>query len=279
MWSLKYTIFPLIITKTNNSFKIVISPRGMLKPSALAIKPFKKHLFLWVFKLFLNNKMIFFHATDFEERKDIENKIKKNNINVVGNVPARVEIFNIIKKEFRKINLVCISRIHPIKNISFLIKILNEIDRSISLKLNIYGPFEDKAYLETCKSLLRENRANVAIEFCGPIQHHLIKHIIQTNHFFILPTLGENFGHSIFEAFAAARPVIISNTTPWQKLEEHSVGFDLSLNDMDLWVQTIEKCALMSQKEFDEWCINAHQFAENYLNSNNFKQEYLQLFS
>jgi glycosyltransferase involved in cell wall biosynthesis len=46
-----------------------------------------------------------------------------------------------------------------------------------------------------------------------------------------LPTFGENFGHSIYEALAHGLPVMISDKTPWQNLEEKVAGWVFDLNE------------------------------------------------
>ena len=51
-------------------------------------------------------------------------------------------------------------------------------------------------------------------------------------HFFILPTLGENFGHVFIEALAAGCPLIISNRTPWLELEKKGIGWDIPLENL-----------------------------------------------
>ena len=46
----------------------------------------------------------------------------------------------------------------------------------------------------------------------------------------ILPTLGENFGHVIVEAWTAGCPVLVSDRTPWRQLASHGVGWDVALD-------------------------------------------------
>lgn len=278
MWSVNFTLIPLMILKLRTQNKIVFAPRGMLKPSALASKSIKKKLFLWFFKNFIFWPEVIFHATDIEEKKSIEHHFS-NPINVLGNLSTNTAYVSPIAKNSGSLNLVYISRIHPIKNLAFIIELFTHYKFNGSITLSVYGPEEDKNYIIRCKKLSKYISDNIFVEFIGPAYHSETNKIIGNNHFFILPTLGENFGHAIFESFAAGRPVIISDQTPWRDLEYKMVGFDLPLDNSEVWVQTIQKCADMNQSEFDKWCANAHKYAENYSDNSYLKEQYIKLFS
>jgi glycosyltransferase involved in cell wall biosynthesis len=44
--------------------------------------------------------------------------------------------------------------------------------------------------------------------------------------FFVLPTIGENFGYVFLEALAAGCPLITSDRTPWTTLRKtHWLGY------------------------------------------------------
>ncbi|MCE2772752.1 MAG: hypothetical protein LW750_04845 [Bacteroidetes bacterium] len=72
MWSKEFTRWPLSILKKNNfSGKIILAVRGMLAPSALQIKKYKKKLFLQVAKWRQVYSGIVFHATNETERQQV----------------------------------------------------------------------------------------------------------------------------------------------------------------------------------------------------------------
>jgi glycosyltransferase involved in cell wall biosynthesis len=156
---------------------------------------------------------------------------------------------------------------------------MKHIDTDSKIHLSIYGPKEDELYFQKCKEVSLTIQDNVSIAFHEEVEHEKIQHIIQKHHVFILPTLGENFGHSIFESFASGRPVIISDQTPWRNLENKMVGFDLPLNEKGLWISSISKFVDMDQLTYDSWCKHAHQFGVDFINSTNLKNKYIQLFS
>jgi glycosyltransferase involved in cell wall biosynthesis len=67
----------------------------------------------------------------------------------------------------------------------------------------------------------------------------------------LLPTLGENFGHSIIEALSAGLPVIISNRTPWKNLMVEGVGADLPLEDELEFVRQLEHFQSMGEHDME----------------------------
>lgn len=278
MWSVKFTLLPLLFTRFYGIKRIVLAPRGMLKPSALAIKPLKKKGFLWLVKWAFTSNNIIFHATDNDEEKAIGTYFK-NKVIIIGNVPGSAGTFVTVTKSPKSLHLVCISRIHPIKNILYVLDLMKHIDTDSKIHLSIYGPKEDELYFQKCKEVSLTIQDNVSIAFHEEVEHEKIQHIIQKHHVFILPTLGENFGHSIFESFASGRPVIISDQTPWRNLENKMVGFDLPLNEKGLWISRISKFVDMDQVTYDNWCKHAHQFGVDFINSTNLKNKYIQLFS
>jgi len=119
---------------------------------------------------------------------------------------------------------------------------------------------------------------HIQVQWQGELPHHQVEELVKEHHVFVLPTQGENFGHAIFEALAAGRPVIISDQTPWRDLSRHKAGWDLDLGELGKFSTAIERFAGMSREELNEWCMGAWQFAHHYLENSNNKKRYLELF-
>ena len=96
---------------------------------------------------------------------------------------------------------------------------------------------------------------------------------------FFLPTKGENFGHAIFESFSSAKPVITSNHTPWNNLEQLKAGWNVDISNTDGLKRAIEQLADMEQSAYNEYCGGAFELAKNYMATSNFMEAYQQLFS
>jgi glycosyltransferase involved in cell wall biosynthesis len=56
----------------------------------------------------------------------------------------------------------------------------------------------------------------------------------------LMPSLTENFSYTVLESLQAGIPVLISDQTPWRDLQSQGVGWDLSLEDPDRWLQALE---------------------------------------
>ena len=72
---------------------------------------------------------------------------------------------------------------------------------------------------------------NIKVKFYGPLKSEHVNQTLQQNDILILPSLGENYGHIINEAFSVGTPVIISDKTPWTNLQKKKIGWSLSLKD------------------------------------------------
>ena len=62
----------------------------------------------------------------------------------------------------------------------------------------------------------------------------------------VTATAGENFGHTIAEALAVGRPVLLSDTTPWSARVEAGGGEVVADDD---WAATIDRWASYSGEE------------------------------
>jgi glycosyltransferase involved in cell wall biosynthesis len=111
------------------------------------------------------------------------------------------------------------------------------------------------------------------------VPHRQVEQLINEHHLCVLPTLGENFGHAIFEALNAGRPVLISDQTPWCNLAEHHAGWDLPLSDENRFVQVLQQVADMDNEAFQQWSTGAWQYAKNFTGHSNLKEKYKELFS
>src|SRR5690606_37969753 len=116
------------------------------------------------------------------------------------------------------------------------------------------------------------------VKYIGPVPHQQVQQILTEHDFFLLPTLGENFGHAILEAMTAGCPVIISDQTPWRRLAEKKVGWDLSLNAKSTWVQTLQSCVDMSSIEYQLMAESAQNFALQWIDESGVHDKNAELF-
>lgn len=270
MFSLKFTILPLvIIKKVNFKGKVVLAPRGMLGAGALGIKPVKKNLFLKFGKLFGVFSNINWHATSVEERKEIELVFGlKSQIKIAKNIPREFLVEN-RKKESGFLDILFYSRISMKKNLLEGLRMLEKGHFDGHLVLEIVGPIESQDYWQECQRVIERietSKNNVIIKVIGAINSNHAQEYFERNHLFFLPTRHENFGHVIAEALSSSMPVLLSDQTPWVNIKEEKAGFDLSINDEDAFVKAINQFLGMDQTEYDHWSKGARDFFDKQIN-------------
>jgi glycosyltransferase involved in cell wall biosynthesis len=249
----------------------------MLKDSAMKFKSTKKAVFLFFLKRFGLLKSVIFHATDEQERIDIKRIFPKNEVSLVSNIPATAIDKIERQKSIGACKLVFTGRIHPIKGLDVLLEALR--NRTEQITLEVIGPAEDKAYEKKCKSIIATFNSNIVVTFKGSLPFHEILKIYKNSHVFILPTMGENFGHAIYEALLSGLPVIISDQTPWRDLREKIVGFDLPLSEKDGFSKAIEFFINMNNEVYNEWSDSARAYANTQIDKKEIKNKYIELFS
>lgn len=280
MYSRFFTIYPLLLSKRNGwKSNVVLAPRGMLKQSAIQFKQGKKKIYLQAFKWLDLHKHITFQATDETEYDDIKKYFGQTAQVVLapnnhGYVPSYQPGFPKIKGTLK---IIFIGRIHPIKNLDFLLQALKDVTGSVSL--TVVGSAEDKAYTERCQHIAASLPAHISVQFAGEIPNNQLPVIIKEHHIFGLPTRGENFGHAIFEALAAAKPVLISDQTPWRQLEQAKAGWDLALDRPDLFTKALQQAVDFDQVQYDAWTKGAWDYINATVTQTQLKETYQKLFN
>lgn len=279
MFSKAFSFYPLLLARFGTiKCPVVLAPKGMLRPSALAFKPIKKKIFLAAFKILSIPKMVSFHATDQEEEKNIRDTFGSVRVTCILDSPAPLPAQTFpVKKEPGKLNLLFIGRVHPIKGLDFLLRQLAEVAGEI--KLTVVGLQEDKHFLAQCRSIVAGFPPSITVEFAGDKAHAEIASIIKSHHLLALPTRGENFGHAIYECLGAGRPVLISDQTIWKGLTEYKAGWDLPLNDPAAFVSSTRAALAWDQQTYDQWSSGARRFAEDYLAHAELNKAYQKLFN
>jgi hypothetical protein len=127
--------------------------------------------------------------------------------------------------------------------------------------------------------LIEQLPTNISVNYLGAKPNYELNAILKRHHLYILPTEGENFGHSIFEAFLAGRPALVSDQTPWINLKVKKIGWDLPLNNMKAYNNAIDEAAAWNQEEFDEWSSNSWAFANDGVLQSGEVEKYEEIFS
>jgi glycosyltransferase involved in cell wall biosynthesis len=259
--------------------KIILAPRGMLGDGALAIKSLKKQLFLMYAKTFGLFKNVCWQSTSAQETAEIKKRISNTAIIVeVSNLPNTANEIKAIEKKRGELKLCFISRISEKKNLNFAIDVLKLITEA-EIVFDVYGPIENKLYWNTCQENTKTLTLNIKFQYKGFLKPTDIGKIISQYHALFLPTQNENYGHIIVEALQHARPVILSDQTPWRNLQHENVGFDIALNDKAKFIEAVEMLVNLNQSEFDTISKTCISYINHQLNLEEIKAKYLKLFA
>ena len=279
MFAYRFFLLPLIALKQSGfNGRIILAPRGMLRTSALKFKRTKKQIFLSILRLTGLLKGLHYQATNADEAKEIENVLnaKPSQIHIMENAPYAGGVYKAITKNPGAVDLIYLGRIHPIKGLDFLLDVLSQVKSKVHLA--IVGTIENKEYYTSCLQKIKLLPDNVSVDIKYDMPFEKAMERLHENHFLVSPTHGENFGHAIFEALSSGRPVIISDQTPWQKLKEKGLGWDIPLNKPEEFIKAIEAAAAMDQVEYNNHCIRAKEFSDNYISGSNLREKYAELF-
>ncbi len=278
-FSKKFALLPLWLKKKGRiNTNMVLAPRGMLRESALAFKPFKKSVFLYLFRLAGMHRLVKFQATDEFEKNDILKQFRDAEVGLAPNLPGAASDSpdGLVKKK-GELTILYVGRIHPVKNLFYLLSLLKELEREISV--TIIGVNENPTYWNKCEKLISEFPDNITVNYLGEQAHERILKEIGQHHIFALPTQGENFGHAIFEALSMGRPVLISDQTPWRNLEQQKAGWDLPLSAPNAFKDSVEKALDWEQKDFEEWVRGSLGLAKRFIDQSDMRLNYLKLFN
>ncbi len=279
LFSPLFVLFPIWLKfRGKIKGKMIVCPRGALYDSALSLKAYKKKPLLFIYKLLGIHKIVDFHATNEREKLAIIQYFSGSNIIIADNLPNVNQLPIVdLKKEITKLRCIFIARIVPIKNLLFTLKFLEHVKAGV--EFTIVGPVENENYWKECQEMIKNMPENIKVNYLGPKSNSELGSLLQQHHLSVLPTTGENFGHSIFESFLSGRPVLISDQTPWLNLAKVNAGWDLPLTQPDKFTEVIESFANFDQQEFDEYAQAAWNYANNFISNPTLISQYKLLFS
>jgi glycosyltransferase involved in cell wall biosynthesis len=204
---------------------LLVSPRGMLAPEALAFSTRKKQLFWQFLQGPAYAHAVVWHATSAAEAAEIRSFGARAPIAVIPNGVDMPTAFDTrMARESKRRNILYLGRLHPKKGLSYLITAWRQVaNERPDWALRIIGPDEGghRAQLE---KLVQEQGVPRVI-FDGPVYGVEKALALRNANLFVLPTQNENFGIAVAESLAAGIPAIVSRSAPWPGLETDRCGW------------------------------------------------------
>lgn len=211
----------------------IISPHGMLYPTALAFRRWKKipMLKLWFNKDIMQATCL--HATCIPEMEYCREFGYKGPIAVIPNAvvfPEGVELkVNNVRDAKGRKRIGFLGRLHPIKKIEQVLYALDilkseglEIEKCLSFE--IMGKYDDD-YEKWLKCEVKRLGLEGCVEFVGFVSGKEKYDRLANLFALMVPSTQENFGMIVPEALICGTPVYASLGTPWSELNAHDAGW------------------------------------------------------
>lgn len=235
---------------------VVLAPRGEFSAAAYALKGPKKRIYRYlVDRLGLLNGIRWQVSSEHEEAELRRVLGLREDVMIAPDLFAAQDV----PTGTHEGGLVFISRISPKKNLHYALDCLQHVELPVSL--DIYGPLEDSVYWAACQAQIRRLPSHITVRYCGTLEYDQVQTTFSRYAAFLFPTLGENYGHVIPEALSAGTPVILSDRTPWQDLEEAGVGWVRSLDQPHTYVEAIQDAVLGTPEQRQERAVRCAAYA------------------
>ena len=222
---------------------LVISPRGMLEEWSLGRSRIKKLMAWSLFERANLRSAALFHATSEMEARSLRKLGLHQPIAVIPNGveipdreanPDRESLERKHPELAGKRWLLFLSRIHPKKGVSELLRVWRKLEPDFSQwHLIVAGPDLD-GYQSRIRREVFDSKIANRVTFAGMLSGSERKAAFANADIFVLPTHSENFGIAIAEALAFGLPVITTKGAPWKELIAHECGWWIDLGDADL---------------------------------------------
>jgi glycosyltransferase involved in cell wall biosynthesis len=196
---------------------------------------------------------------------------------IAGSSQATSVVSSIPRKESGQLNLVYVGRIHPHKQLIWALQVLGCVRGQV--RLDVIGPIEDGRYWQKCLQLSASMREGSSMRYNGKMSHDEVLKQLETHHALFLPSLSENYGHSIVEALSVGRPVIVGDLTPWHQLQQSNAGWDIPAGDLGQYIAAVQTLVDCRQEEYSVFCDGALHYYQAHCNRSMAIEENHKLFA
>lgn len=256
---------------------VYVASMGTFSKGALSNKSVKKKIFITVCKILGLFKKITWSVTSDLEARDMQAVIGRKAKYIIAEDLPRNDIPGIGERNVEDRSIIFLSRICPQKNLLGAIKAVNGLTGDV--KFDIYGPKEDLEYWKKCEKELMHLPKNIVWKYCGNVPTEEVQSVLQRYNIFLFPTLGENYGHVIFEALSVGCIPVISDQTPWEIIAANKGGIILPLSeDMKSFTDALSRVLNLPKDEKERMAYEATQIARKKVFDSKQSSGYITIF-
>lgn len=278
LWSRWSTLLPLWLLRGSKQRRIV-AVRGMLASGVMQQKNTLKRLVLLVLRTTGCFKGVEFQATNEEEFQDVKRWIGSDAVvHLLPNLGRTMmqDSPAVTTKLAGELRLVSVGRIAQEKNTLFAIERLQALQGHV--RYDLYGTVYDEAYWQRCQAAITALPSNVVVQWHGEVDPDKVPDILSSAHVVFMPSVGENFGHTMLEALSVGRPLLISDRTPWKDLQTLHAGWDLPLAQPESFQRALKTLVDMGQDQYTQLCQGAYAIGSVHTRQTSTTEGYLELF-
>lgn len=262
------------------NFNLVVSPHGCMTEYAFSIGSKFKYLYWVLIQKNALKKVKLFHATSFEEYKDIRRLGFKQPVAIIPWGISLPEI--IVNTEKNKKHILYLGRIHPNKGLDFLVKIWAKLEKEFSdWELHIVGPetgfFDDEtSYLNHLKNLCKTFSLK-SVKFKKAVYGNEKNEHYQRASFTVLLSHSENFAMTVAESLACGTPSIVSKSAPWSGLDITNSGYWVDM-DEETVLKAFKKAMSLDENEVALMGNNAREWMKKEFSWDNISEQFNQAY-
>jgi glycosyltransferase involved in cell wall biosynthesis len=286
LFSRRFSIIAMVLLRLGicSPKCVVLAPRGEFSQGALKIKRKRKLFYIRLSSWLGFYRGVIWHASTTLEEADIRRAMQNLSfVRITDELPsnwkmhkssntcvvATAKDIHLLlehvqgekpRKVAGRLRTVFVSRISPMKNLLFALRMLQGVSGDISF--DIYGPLESSEYWNQCRRMICKLPQNIWVRYMGTVQHDRVREVFAEHDLLFLPTLGENYGHVICEALSAGCPVLISDQTPWRDLRQRGAGWDVPLAETERFRAILQQCVDADEEWYAALVIGAKEYAK-----------------
>jgi glycosyltransferase involved in cell wall biosynthesis len=248
----------------------IIQSDGMLEPHALASAPLRKTVFLA-----LKGRRDLRGAAAIRATAPLE---ARNIVRLGLGVPLLVVPLGVDVEGFLtsprnaeveakwpvlsgKRRVLFLGRIDPIKGTEFLAEAWGRLTREFPDWVLVMAGPDWRGHQAAFEAALVRHSGRETTVFVGSVFDQDKRNVLASCDFMVQPSFQENFGITIAEALASARPVITTRTTPWSVIETRKLGWWIDVGAEPLY-KAMQDAMSRPREELDDMGRRGRALAE-----------------